>query len=100
VKPQPPFEDILNNPQDFWEGPKFESLEAPPDAGKLSRDNKIGMILLNRLMAMNLQEKDRVFVTSLQRQILAKRPGFGMTEKQWKWLHDICRRMGLRKDAP
>jgi hypothetical protein len=83
MKPAPPFESILDH-----------------EAGKLSKDNKIGMILLNRLMAMDLREKDRVFVTSLMRQVLAERPGFGMTEKQGKWLHDICRRMGLRKEEP
>jgi hypothetical protein len=50
-------------------------------------------VFFNRLMAMPLREKDRVFVTSLMRQILANRQRFAMTEKQEKWLEDICWRM-------
>jgi len=56
---------------------------------KFKLDNKSGMILCNQLMARKLTEKDRVFVSSIMRQILDNKQEFGLTKKQWEWLSDI-----------
>jgi hypothetical protein len=59
---------------------------------KLKPDNKTGMIICNRLMTRPLREKDREFVSSVMRQILARLEGFTLSPKQYRWLQDIWNR--------
>jgi hypothetical protein len=56
---------------------------------KLDPDNKQGLILCNRLIAKPLKEKDRVFVSSIMKQILERPKGFRLSAKQHNWLRDI-----------
>jgi hypothetical protein len=59
---------------------------------KLKPDNKTGMIICNRLMVKPLREKEREFVSSVMRQIMARPESFQLSEKQARWLQDIWRR--------
>jgi hypothetical protein len=59
---------------------------------KLKPDNKTGMIICNRLMAKPLREKEREFVSSVMRQILARPECFTLSPKQYRWLSDIWTR--------
>jgi hypothetical protein len=59
---------------------------------KLKPDNKTGMIICNRLMAKPLREKDREFVSSVMRQILARPERFALSPRQYRWLSDLWKR--------
>jgi hypothetical protein len=59
---------------------------------KLKPDNKTGMIICNRLMTKALREKDREFVSSVIRQILARPEGFTLSPRQYQWLREIWAR--------
>jgi hypothetical protein len=59
---------------------------------KLTSDNKIGLILCNRLVIKPLSTREREFVSSIMRQILDKPAKFKLSEKQAAWLGDIWER--------
>jgi hypothetical protein len=60
----------------------------------LAEDNAKGIEICDRLVAAELSGKEREFITSLRRQILARPQTFGLSEKQAKWPKDIWRRSG------
>jgi hypothetical protein len=55
----------------------------------LAGDNAAGVEMCDRLVAAKLSAREREFITSLRRQILAHPTTFELSEKQAKWLRDI-----------
>ncbi len=55
-------------------------------------DNKKGMFLCNMLMVKKLNDREREFITSIQRQILDRPTKFKLSKKQALWLADIWAR--------
>jgi hypothetical protein len=59
---------------------------------KVSKDNKVGLILCNQLAVKDLRPRDREFVNSIMRQVIDRPTKFRLSEKQHGWLKDIKRR--------
>jgi hypothetical protein len=73
---------------------RTESGDRVAHGSGLTQDNKRGMIACNRMLTSpRLRERDREFVNSVMRQILARPGEFALSVKQHKWFEDLWRRV-------
>jgi hypothetical protein len=63
---------------------------------ELSHDNKLGLWMCNQLADKPLRKRERIFVTSLMRQVLRNPLTFRLSEKQRDWLGKIWIREGAK----